>query len=84
MAQMIYPHSRIVIYCMLTLFHKILVLKKRVMVCFACHHSVQKAFVLLHDKTNKMIYAPGQDSYRPGHLPSLISLHCPHEEALDP
>ena len=34
---------------------------------------------LLHDKTNKMICAPSKDkniSDQPGHLPSLISLHC--------
>ena len=29
-------------------------------------------FVPLHDKTNKMICAPGKDSDQPGHLPSLI------------
>ena len=33
-----------------------------------------------HDKTNKMACAPSLDSDQPGHLPSLISLHCPHEE----
>ena len=26
--------------------------------------------------------APSEDSDQPGHPPSLISLHCPHEEAL--
>ena len=29
-----------------------------------------------HDKTNKMNYVPSKDSDQPGHLPSLISLHC--------
>ena len=37
-----------------------------------------------HDKTNKMISALSKDSDQPGHLPSLISLHCSHEEALGP
>ena len=32
----------------------------------------------------KMTCAPSEDSDQPGHLPSLISLHCPHEESLDP
>ena len=27
-----------------------------------------------HDKTNTMICVPNEDSYRPGHPPSLISL----------
>ena len=29
-------------------------------------------------------YAPSEDSDQPGHLPSLISLRCPHEESLGP
>ena len=29
-----------------------------------------------HDKINKMACAPSEDSDQPGHLPSLISLHC--------
>ena len=37
-----------------------------------------------HDKTNKMVCAPSEDSDQPGHPPSLISLRCPHEESLDP
>ena len=37
-----------------------------------------------HDKTNKMNCAPSKDSDQLGHLPSLISLHCQHEEALGP
>ena len=37
-----------------------------------------------HDKTNKMSYAPSEDSDLPGHLPGLISLRCPHEETLGP
>ena len=28
--------------------------------------------------------APNEDSDQPGHSPSLISLHCPHEESLGP
>ena len=28
--------------------------------------------------------APSEDSDQPGHPPSLISLHCPHEESLCP
>ena len=36
------------------------------------------------DKTNKMACAPSEDSDQPGHLPSLISLRCPHEESLGP
>ena len=39
---------------------------------------------LPHDKSNKMTYVPSEDSDQPGHLPSLISLHCPHEEAFGP
>ena len=35
-----------------------------------------------HNKTNKMICAPGEDSDQPGHPPSLIRVHCPHEETL--
>ena len=37
-----------------------------------------------HDKSNKMTCAPSKDSNQPGHPPSLISLRCPHEEALGP
>ena len=37
-----------------------------------------------HDKTHKMTYAPNKDTDQPGHLPSLISLRCPHKEALGP
>ena len=33
----------------------------------------------LHDKTNKMTFAPSEDSDQPGH-----SLRCPHEETLSP
>ena len=32
------------------------------------------------DKINKMVYAPSEDSDQLGHLPSLISLGCFHEE----
>ena len=34
-----------------------------------------------HDKTNKMGVHPAKTD-QPGHLPSLISLRCPHEESL--
>ena len=37
-----------------------------------------------HDKTNKMICLPIEDSDQPGHLPCLISLCCPHEATLGP
>ena len=37
-----------------------------------------------HDKINKMTCEPCEDSDQPGHPPSLISLHCPHEETLGP
>ena len=37
-----------------------------------------------HDKTNKMAIAPSEDTYQPVHPPSLISLHCPHEETFGP
>ena len=36
------------------------------------------------DKTNKMACAPSADSDHPGHLPSLISHRCLHEETLGP
>ena len=38
----------------------------------------------LHDKTNKMTCGPSEDSGQPEHPPSLISLHCPHDETLGP
>ena len=31
-----------------------------------------------------MTCAPSEDSDQPGHPPSMISLHCPHEETLGP
>ena len=37
---------------------------------------------LQHDKTSNMTCAPSEDSDQSGHLPNLISLHCPHEETL--
>ena len=37
-----------------------------------------------HDKTNKVACAPSEDSDQPGHLLSLVSLLCPHEESLGP
>ena len=38
-------------------------------------------FELPHDKTNKMTCVPREDSDQPGHLLSLISFHCLHEES---
>ena len=35
-----------------------------------------------HTKTNKMNCAPSEDSDQAEHPFSLISLHCPHKEAL--
>ena len=32
-----------------------------------------------HNKTNKITCATSEDSDQPGHLSSLISLHCPSE-----
>ena len=38
-----------------------------------------------YDKTNKITYAPSEDSYQPGHPPCLISLRCaPFWIAWDP
>ena len=37
-----------------------------------------------HDKTNKMICAPSEDSDQPGHPTSLISQRCPPEAKLGP
>ena len=34
----------------------------------------EKAFERPHDKTNKMAYAPSEDTDQPGHLPSLIKV----------
>ena len=42
----------------------------------------QKSSEPAHDKTNRMACAPSEDSYQPEHLPSMISLRCPHEESL--
>ena len=36
--------------------------------------SRKKHFEPLHDKTNKMTFAPSEDSDQPGHPPSLISV----------
>ena len=33
-----------------------------------------------HNKTNKKTCSSGKDTDQPGHLPSLISLHCLPEE----
>ena len=38
----------------------------------------------VNDKTNIIICAPSEDSDQLGHLPSLISLRCMHEETLGP
>ena len=43
---------------------------------------LSKTNELEHDKTNKMTCAPSEDSDQPGHLPSLISLRCLHEETM--
>ena len=43
-----------------------------------------KIFEPPHDKTNKVAFAPSEESDQPGHPPSLISLRCPHEESLGP
>ena len=37
-----------------------------------------------HDKTNKMACVPSENLDQPVHLPSLISLRCPHEESFGP
>ena len=52
----------------------------------ACQESLISAYKPPHDKTNKMAFAPSEDSDQPGHLPSLISmrLRCPHEDSLGP
>ena len=41
-------------------------------------------FEPFHDKTNKMTCATSKDSDQLGHPPSLISLHCPLDESLNP
>ena len=56
--------------------------KSIISVNFLCNQS--KINELPHDKTNKTICAPSEDSDQPGHPPSLISLCCPHEETLGP
>ena len=43
---------------------------------------LSKTNELEHDETIKMICAPSEDSDQPGHLPSLISLRCLHEETM--
>ena len=37
-----------------------------------------------HEKNNKMVCAPSEDSDPPGHVPSPISLRGPHEETFGP
>ena len=41
-----------------------------------CKQCKWRLFELPRDKTNKMACASSEDSDQPGHLPSLISLHC--------
>ena len=51
------------------------------------HLAIEKSDDIIEppqDKTNKLACAPSEDSDQPGHLPSLISLHCPHEKNLGP
>ena len=38
----------------------------------------------MHDKTYKIACVPSEDSDPPGHLVSLTSLRCLHEESLGP
>ena len=40
------------------------------------HLTVQKTFEQPHDKTNKVISVPNEDSDQSGNPPSLISLCC--------
>ena len=49
-----------------------------------CNSESKQSFEPQHDKTNKMACAPSKNSDQPGHLPRLISLHCPHKESLGP
>ena len=46
--------------------------------------NTSQVFEPQHDKTNKMTCVPSKNSDQPGHPPTLISLRCPHEEALGP
>ena len=41
-------------------------------ICAAYVDSRKKHFEPSHDKTNKIIFVPGEDSHQPGHPPSLI------------
>ena len=50
----------------------------------SCYNDVIGLFEPHHDKTNKMTCAASEGSDQLGHLPSLISLLYPHEEALGP
>ena len=45
-------------------------------ICAAYVDSRKKHFEPPHVKTNTMIFMPSDDSYQPGHPPSLISLRC--------
>ena len=47
-------------------------------------HNTQTIFEPEHDKSNKITCTPSEDSDQPGHLASLSSLCCPHEESLGP
>ena len=46
--------------------------------------NINKIYESMHDKIYKKVCAPSEDSYQPGHPPSLISLCCLHEESLGP
>ena len=47
-------------------------------------HKLEKECEPPHDKINKMVFAPNEDSDQSGHPPSLISPRCPHEETFGP
>ena len=49
-----------------------------------CHNQKLQPSEPPHDQTNKMACASSEDSDLLGHLPSLISLRCPHEESFGP
>ena len=46
--------------------------KKKNCICAAYLDSRKKHFEPPHDQTNKMTFAPSEDSDQPGHPPSLI------------
>ena len=51
---------------------------------YISNEQIDKEFEPMHDKTYKMACAPSEDSDRPGHPPSLISLRWPHEKSSSP